>query len=428
MERLRYLQTGSSRAPRTNAEGRERTKTPAVIETRTVSKKEDTGANSSSAASAAGPCPYPEKWQDRFTVKFTWDSRTLGKKMHQTEGMLLIIPHGQEGRLYCQSALRIRTVIVYTGKDSKELVQANFSQILEELEDVREHGLRYTATEDTFLKQVDRNGTKAPLKSGDRDVAVELVLPSDMAAHVGLLGHGGIRDSNQHFCTNCTCCKTQRHTPLRLMRVDADVTVGELAEAHGMPTNLLLAMNTGRDPSGMFPAAELTERILSYKTLPLPRGRQPPPAVVDPAAATAAQGCPAQVAPGAKVASGRGGVNGTGASTVNLCDRMFARPPPKKKKPRAGVVGKGNGKDQQPASAPVTTAKGSEQAEPSESTKQDMDWNAAIGGDESRLSGDAFANKDTVVHAGSIVRVICTFKVDRQSELLKGKLNLDQHR
>jgi hypothetical protein len=150
MELLRYLQTGSSRAPRTNSEGKERTKTPAVIEKRTVSKKEeDPGANSSSAASA-GPCPYPEKWQDRFTVKFTWDSRTLGKKMHQTEGMLLIIPHGQEGRLYCQSALRIRTVIVYTGKDSQELVQANFSQIIEELEDLLEHGLRYTAKKDTF--------------------------------------------------------------------------------------------------------------------------------------------------------------------------------------------------------------------------------------------------------------------------------------
>jgi hypothetical protein len=74
------------------------------------------------------------------------------------------------------------------------------------------------------------------------------------------------------------------------------------------------------------------------------------------------------------------------------------------------------------------TAKGSEQAGPSESNKQDMDWDAAIGGDESHLQGDAFANKDTVVRAGSIVRVICTFKVDRQSELLKGKLNLDQHR
>ncbi len=109
--------------------------------------------------------------------------------MHQTEGMLLIIPHGQEVRLYCRSALRIRTVIVYTGKDSKELVQASFDRIIEELDDVREHGLRYTAEKDTFLKQVDHDWTKAPLKAGDWDVAVDLALPSDTAAHVSLLGH-----------------------------------------------------------------------------------------------------------------------------------------------------------------------------------------------------------------------------------------------
>ncbi len=190
-----------------------------------------------------------------------------------------------------------------------------------------------------------------------------------------------------------------------------------------MPPNLLLAMNTGRDPSGMFPAAELTEQILSHKTLPLPRGRKPPPAVVDPAAATVA---PAPDAPGAKVAAGRGVVDGKGAQRVKRYDKMFGAGAPPKKKTRA--VGTGNSKDQQPASAPVTTAKGTEQAEPSVSTKQDMDWNAAIGEDESNLQGNAFANKDTVVCAGSIVRVVCTFKVDRQSEFLNGKLHLDQHR
>ncbi len=93
--------------------------------------------------------------------------------MHQTEGMLLIIPHGQEGRLYCQSALLIRTVIMYMEKDSKELVQANFLQIITELEDLLVHGLCYTAEKDTFLQQVGRDWTKVPLKAGDWDVAGE---------------------------------------------------------------------------------------------------------------------------------------------------------------------------------------------------------------------------------------------------------------
>ena len=151
------------------------------------------------------PGPYPDKWQDRWTCKFTWDSRNISKKMCQTEGMLLIIPRGQDGMLYCQSALRIRTIIVYTGKDSKEMVQRNMMRILAEIQDLRVHGLRYSAEHDTFLNQVGENGVKAPLKSGDRDVGLDWVLPADTAAHIGLFRHGGTQDSNKHFCTHCTC-------------------------------------------------------------------------------------------------------------------------------------------------------------------------------------------------------------------------------
>ena len=57
-----------------------------------------------------------------------------------------------------------------------------------------------------------------------------------------------------------------------------------------------------------------------------------------------------------------------------------------------------------------------------------MDWNAAIGEDESCLQGNASVNQDTVVCAGTIVRVVSTFKVNRPSEFLNGKLNLDPHR
>jgi len=101
------------------------------------------------------------------------------------------------------------------------MAQANLKRVIQEIEDLRVHGLLYSAKDDTFLNQVSANGTKAPLGSGDRDVSVETFLPADMAAHVGLLGHGGIRDSKKQFCTNCTCCTSERHTPLRLIRVDA---------------------------------------------------------------------------------------------------------------------------------------------------------------------------------------------------------------
>ena len=85
--------------------------------------------------------------------------------MNQTEGMCLLIPRGPEGQLYCQSALRIRTIIVYTGKDSKEMAQANLKRVIQEIEDLRVHGLRYSAKHDTFLNKVSANGTKAHLES-----------------------------------------------------------------------------------------------------------------------------------------------------------------------------------------------------------------------------------------------------------------------
>jgi hypothetical protein len=277
VEMLRILQTAKSKAPRKTADGKERAKPIPEIETRRpAAKKEEVRVEDVPLAGEhSGPDPYPDKWQDRFTCKFTWDSRSISKKMHQTEGMLLIIPHGQDGTLYCQSALRIRTIIVYTGKDSKEMVQRNMKRILDEIEDLRVHGLRYSAEKDTFLNQVGQSGEKAPLKSGDRDVGLDMFLPADMAAHIGLFGHGGTRDSDKHFCTHCACSMLKQHTPHCLVRVGKNSSVLELADEHGMSTALFLALNTGKDPTCMFPEDELTERVLSFTTRPLPRGRNP---------------------------------------------------------------------------------------------------------------------------------------------------------
>ena len=417
VEVLRYLQTESSKAPRMDSNGKAYTKTPATFENRTPGKKEDPDASSDAPMD---PCPYPERWQDSFVVKFTWDARNISKKMNQTEGMCLIIPQGPEGQLYCQSALRIRTVIVYTGKDSKEMAQENLMRVFKELKDLLVHGLRYSAKHDTFLNQVLPDGTKAPLESGDRDVRVEVVVPADMAAHVGLLGHGGIRDSKKQFCTNCTCCMSERHTPLCLIRLDADMSVASLAAAHDMHPDLFLAMNTGRDPSGMFPGQELSERILSHKTVPLPRGRGPPPTAAAPAAAGVP---PAPDQPVTAAEPGRA-ADGTGGASRGQHDQRYGT---SKRRRKAPVKPSAPSASQPLPSAPPTLVSGGEPNEQPE-PEPAMDWNAAIGEDESCLTGNASANKDTVVRAGSIVRVVGTFKVDRPSEFLHDFLNLDPHR
>ncbi len=90
--------------------------------------------------------------QSKYVAKVTFDAaaRQISKMKVQTKIMLLLIPEGEEGQFYCQSALSIQTVLVYTGKDGKEQLQANLDKVLEEIEDVlaraasrRTRGLRY---------------------------------------------------------------------------------------------------------------------------------------------------------------------------------------------------------------------------------------------------------------------------------------------
>ncbi len=83
--------------------------------------------------------------QGKYIVKVTFDARQISKTKAQTKVMLLLIQEGEEGQFYCQFALRMRTVLVYTGKDGKEQLQANLGKVMEEIEDVRARGLRYCA-------------------------------------------------------------------------------------------------------------------------------------------------------------------------------------------------------------------------------------------------------------------------------------------
>jgi hypothetical protein len=112
--------------------------------------------------------PAREK-QTKYAIQITFDTRQISKTKAQTEVMLLLIPEGREGELYCQSAMLIRTLAVYTGKDSKELLQSNLETMLKQMEEVRASGLRYCAKLDTFLKQ----DPEAPLIGDDRNVQIE---------------------------------------------------------------------------------------------------------------------------------------------------------------------------------------------------------------------------------------------------------------
>ena len=214
---------------------------------------------------ALGAGASPREKQTKYMIKITFDARQISKTKAQTEVMLLLIPEGKEGQLYCQSAKRIRTLAIYTGKDSKELLQSNLATMLEQMEEVRTNGLYYCAEKDTF----ERQAPGAPVIGANRKVQIEFLLPADMCALFGLHGHGGARDPKQQFCTHCNCRMDQRHRPFQLIRVAEDTTVAEIAKQYCMPPQLFWALNAGSDPTGMIANAELTDAVLHYKTQPL---------------------------------------------------------------------------------------------------------------------------------------------------------------
>ena len=96
-------------------------------------------------------------------------------------------------------------------------------------------------------------------------------MPADMCSHFGLFGHGGGRDPTKCFCTprHCNCRMDQRHTLFQLVRLPSAATVGEVAKAYSIKVETLWTLNAGEDPTGQLPPAELTDKALFFKTLPL---------------------------------------------------------------------------------------------------------------------------------------------------------------
>jgi hypothetical protein len=258
-EILNYEQGEPTKKARVTRGGRKVAPTVAITETK------HTASEMAAMDGTAETAPVLRPKQSKYVAKVTFDARQISKTKAQTEVMLLLIPEGEEGQFYCQSALRIRTVLVYTGKDGKEQLQANLDKVLEEIEDLRARGLRYCAKEDTFVGQ----DPSAPLESGDRKVEVEFFLPADMCSHFGLFGHGGGRDPTKCFCTHCKCRMDQRHTLFQLVRLPSCATVGDVAKAHSIKVETLWMLNAGFDPTGQLPPTELTDQALFFKTLPL---------------------------------------------------------------------------------------------------------------------------------------------------------------
>ena len=327
---------------------------------------------------------------DEMCCKVTFDGRQCSRNSYQTECMMVLIPKGLDGQMYCQSALRIRTLLVFTGKDSPENVQANMTRVVEEVKHILDHGLRYTASLNTFLGQVDNDGTKAAMQDGDRDIKINLVIPADMSAHFSIFGHGGLRDSNKEFCTHCHCKLSQRQTPFILSKVPDACTVAELAKQHDMKVSTFWLLNAGFDALGMFPPEELTDSALQNMTEPFPTGQ---PACPAPAAAVVEPDPPAPV--GQK----------RGRSSVNQSDAAFG---PQAKRSSGG---KKRGGVAEAAKPPQT------------SQPQTTYFREGFSYQSDEICGAL------LVPQGTVVRVVASHAMDRKSEFMAGLgLNVDNRR
>ena len=250
------------------------------MEARTVSLDPDTSIN----------------WQDLFHVKLTFDARRITKNCSQTEVMIIFLPNGQGGVERCQKALHMRTIAVWSGKDSKENVLRNLTEIVKEAAQLEEKGIAFSRVADSFLgvaeseqynewlsrrqvayKQLLSDSKpsfdewlRSPEESGDpapfRRVGFKFWVAADMLAQCSLIGQGC---AGHHYCAHCDAHKENRHLPFELFKVKTATNFWKLANDNDIMVETLWAINTcedletkGRDPYG------LTEDGLRACTLP----------------------------------------------------------------------------------------------------------------------------------------------------------------
>ena len=217
------------------------------------------GTRHEAGGRVVGIGPGGHGWQDRFHVKIQLDARRITRRISQTEVMLLIIPKGQDGVDRCQKAVYQRTVGIWTGKDSRENVQANMKTFFQEIESLQAEGVVYSQEADTLLG-IQQQTAKEGLVEGSQEWATRLQegrglsrvhldfwLGADMAAQCAVLGHGC---AGNEYCGHCTAHKSQRHIPYELMQVEEAMSFQRLAKEQDMFPSSLYAINAGNETKG----------------------------------------------------------------------------------------------------------------------------------------------------------------------------------
>ena len=214
------------------------------------------GTRHEAGGRVVGIGPDGHGWQDLYDVKIQLDARRITRRISQTEVMLLIIPKGPDGVDRCQKAVYQRTVGIWTGKDSRENVQANMRNFFEEIECLQSNGVVFDPRADAgSFAGVWKQTADARIVEGSeewtqrklRRVQLGFWLGADMAAQCAVLGHGC---AGNEYCGHCTAHRDERHIPYDLMRVDEAVSFQRLAEKHDMFPSSLYGINACLEGKG----------------------------------------------------------------------------------------------------------------------------------------------------------------------------------
>ena len=212
------------------------------------------------------------RWEDHYHIKITLDARRITKRISQTEVMLIVLPKGREGVDRCQTAVYQRTIGLWTGKDSRDNVQANMARFYEEIESLETDGLLYSESEGTLLGVLEANASISKEEretKGLKPVRATFWHAADMAAQCSVLGHGC---AGNHYCGHCSAHKDNRHIPYELILVKEAVNFQRLADRYDVFPSTLFAINAGLEGKG-----GPTELGLRASTADAPFSRVPPP-------------------------------------------------------------------------------------------------------------------------------------------------------
>jgi hypothetical protein len=238
--------------------------------------------------------PDGHGWQDHFHIKLTFDARRITKHCAQTEVMIIFLPKGQAGVDRSQKAVHIRTIAVWTGKDSKENVLNNLTEIVKEAAELEKDGIAFSRAADSFLKVADseqynewlrqrtemhanlpspKPGLKEWLKISDvqgepvpfRQVGFSFWVAADMLAQCSLIGQGC---AGHHYCPHCDAHKDHRHLPFELIQVKVPTSFRKLADDYETKVETLWAINTCEDKRKGCKPWSLTEVGMQHCTLP----------------------------------------------------------------------------------------------------------------------------------------------------------------